>query len=255
MSDDDHVPSGRLRRLSRIAYLTARTTGDLLASQARRKLGKGNSPEELKKAGERILATLGELKGAALKLGQALAMDPDALPEEARSVVAKLLSQAPQRMDFATAAEVIRTELGKHPDELFASFDREPMAAASLGQVHGAVLRDGTDVVVKVQYPGVDKALEGDLKNAAILVRGFALTGDTLDGRPYYDELRASLMRELDYREEAAQGELYAKAAARFPELVVPRPILEFTARRVLCLTRLHGQSLMDFIESKPTTE
>jgi predicted unusual protein kinase regulating ubiquinone biosynthesis (AarF/ABC1/UbiB family) len=255
MSDDDHVPSGRLRRLSRIAYLTARTTGDLLASQARRKLGKSDSPEDLKRAGERILATLGELKGAALKLGQALAMDPDALPEEARSVVAKLLSQAPQRMDYPTAAEVIRSELGKGPEELFKSFDKEPMAAASLGQVHGATLHDGTDVVVKVQYPGVDKALESDLKNAAVLVRGFALTGDSLDGRPYYDELRASLLRELDYREEAAQGLLYAKAAARYPELVVPRPIQDFTARRVLCLTRLRGQSLMDFIESKPSPE
>src|SRR6202012_4655355 len=186
-----------LRRLSRIAYLTARTTGDLIASQARRKLGKReDAPEDLKKAGERILMTLGELKGAALKLGQALAMDPDALPEEARSVVAKLLSQAPQRMDFATVAEVIRAELGKHPGELFKSFDQEPMAAASLGQVHGAVLHDGTDVVVKVQSPGVDKALESDLKNAAVLVRGFALTGDSLDGPPYYDELRASLLRE-----------------------------------------------------------
>src|SRR5882672_3520617 len=124
MADDDHVPAGRIRRLSRLAYLTARTTG------------------------ERILATLGELKGAALKLGQALAMDPDALPEEARSVVARLLSQAPQRMEFAQVAEVVRTELGRPPDELFARFDREPLAAASLGQVHGARLDDGREVVV-----------------------------------------------------------------------------------------------------------
>ena len=116
MSDDDHVPSGRLRRLSRLAYLTARTTGDLLASQARRKIsGKEAPPDDLKKAGERILATLGELKGAALKLGQALAMDPDALPEEARAVVAKLLSQAPQRMEYDAVEAVIRAELGKPP--------------------------------------------------------------------------------------------------------------------------------------------
>src|SRR5438105_1868255 len=123
MSDDDHVPSGRLKRLSRIAYLTARTTGDLLASQARRKLGKSENAEDLRKAGERILSTLGELKGAALKLGQALAMDPDALPEEARAVVAKLLSQAPQRMEPEQVVEVIKAELGRTPQELFASFD------------------------------------------------------------------------------------------------------------------------------------
>ena len=252
MSDDDHVPSGRLRRLSRLAYLTARTTGDLLASQARRKIsGKEAPPDDLKKAGERILATLGELKGAALKLGQALAMDPDALPEEARAVVAKLLSQAPQRMEYDAVEAVIRAELGKPPDELFASFTREPMAAASLGQVHAATLHDGREVVVKVQYPGVDKALESDLANAAVLVKGFALAGDTLDGRPYYEEIRASLLRELDYREEAKQAEAYRLAAARYPELIVPHVVGEFSAQRVLCLERLRGKTLLDFIESK----
>src|SRR5437899_10289787 len=164
MGDDEHVPQGRLRRLSRLAYLTARTTGDVLAAQARRKLAASGSPrDDLRKAGERILATLGELKGAALKLGQALAMDPDALPEEARSVVARLLSQAPQRMEFAQVAEVVRAELGRFPDELFAHFEREPLAAASLGQVHAARLQDGRAVVVKVQYPGVEKALQNDL--------------------------------------------------------------------------------------------
>src|SRR5690348_5678637 len=240
MANDDHVASGRLRRLSRLAYLTARTTGDLLAAQARRKLSGADVPhEDLRKAGERILATLGELKGAALKLGQALAMDPDALPEEARSVVARLLSQAPQRMDFAQVAEVVEAELGKPPAELFASFSEEPLAAASLGQVHAARMHDGREVVVKVQYPGVDKALESDLANAAVLVRGFALTGSaSLDGRPYYDEMRASLLRELDYREEAAQAEAYREAASRYPELVVPSVIRERSGQRVICLER-----------------
>src|SRR3954471_17625352 len=256
MADDEHVPSGRLRRLSRLAYLTARTTGDLLAAQARRKLTGEDVPhDDLRKAGERILATLGELKGAALKLGQALAMDPDALPEEARSIVAKLLSQAPQRMELSQVIEVIRAELGKPPDELFAEFSPEPMAAASLGQVHAARLHDGRDVVVKVQYPGVDKALENDLKNAGVLVRGFAMTGESLDGRPYYDELRASLMRELDYRAEADQADAYRKAASRYPELVVPEGVRELSSSKVICLTRLRGQMLMDFIEAKRPEE
>jgi predicted unusual protein kinase regulating ubiquinone biosynthesis (AarF/ABC1/UbiB family) len=256
MGDDEHVPAGRLRRLSRLAYLTARTTGDLLAAQARRKLTGADIPhEDLRKAGERILATLGELKGAALKLGQALAMDPDALPEETRSVVAKLLSQAPERMEFAQVAEVIRAELGKPPDELFAQFEREPLAAASLGQVHAARLHDGREVVVKVQYPGIEKALENDLSNAAVLVRGFALTGQALDGRVYYEELRASLLRELDYVQEAAQADAYRSAASRYPELVVPEVVRERSAARVLCLTRLHGQSLLEFMESKASAE
>ena len=252
MPDDEHVQSGRLRRLSRLAYLTARTTGDLIAAQARRKLGgPSDDAPDMRKAAERILGTLGELKGAALKLGQALAMDPDALPPEARAIVAKLLSQAPQRMPYDAVVEVVRRELGRAPDELFATFDREPLAAASLGQVHAATLRDGREVVLKVQYPGVDKALESDLANAAVLVRGFALTGETLDGRPYYDELRESLLRELDYSAEAQQAREYTQAARSYPELVVPEVHPDFSARRVLCLQRLRGPSLLEVIESQ----
>jgi predicted unusual protein kinase regulating ubiquinone biosynthesis (AarF/ABC1/UbiB family) len=254
MSDDDHVQTGRLRRLSRLAYLTARTTGDLLAQQARRTLG-GEASPDLRKAAERILGTLGELKGAALKLGQALAMDPDALPPEARRIVARLLAQAPQRMSFDQVAEVVRAELGHDPDELFAAFDREPLAAASLGQVHGARLRDGSDVVVKVQYPGVDRALESDLANAAILVRGLSLTGETLDGRPYYEEVRASLLRELDYVQEAEQCRAYAEAARAYPELAVPEVVPDLSSLRVLCLTRLRGPHLLDLMESSPSEE
>jgi predicted unusual protein kinase regulating ubiquinone biosynthesis (AarF/ABC1/UbiB family) len=259
--DDDHVPSGRFKRFGRLAYLTARTTGDLLASAARRRLSgeaqSGLAPE-MKKAAERILGTLGELKGAALKLGQALAMDPDALPPEARSIVAKLLSQAPERMPFEKVAEVIRAELGQRPEQLFDDFEHEPMAAASLGQVHAARLPTSLgarEVVVKVQYPGVDKALESDLANAGSFVRGIALTGETLDGRAYYDEIRASLMRELDYFAEADQLRAYAAAAGSYPELVVPEVIAERTSKKVLTLTRLRGPTLLDAIEQHGPAE
>jgi predicted unusual protein kinase regulating ubiquinone biosynthesis (AarF/ABC1/UbiB family) len=254
MADDDHVQSGRLKRLSRLAYLTARTTGDLLAQSARRKLS-GESSADLRKAAERILGTLGELKGAALKLGQALAMDPDALPPEARSIVAKLLSQAPQRMGFDQVVAIVKAELGGEPDALFRSFDRDPIAAASLGQVHAATLADGREVVVKVQYPGVDKALESDLSNAAVLVRGLSITAQALDRRIYYDELRSSLLRELDYQEEAQQCRAYAQAAIRYPELAVPEPISERSSGKVLTLTRLRGPTLLEAIESNPTGE
>src|SRR5204863_8336444 len=130
-------------------------------------------------------------------------------------------------------------------DELFETFDPEPMAAASLGQVHAATLPGGREVVIKLQYPGVDKALENDLKNAGALVQGFALTGSkTLDGRAYYDELRTSLMRELDYEQEAAQLEKYRDAAVKYPELVIPRTVTERSSKKVLTLTRLRGRQL-----------
>jgi len=265
MSDDDHVKSGRLKRLSKVAWLTARTTGDLLAGKARKAMS-GDEPKgepgahaplspEMSRAAERILGTLGEMKGAALKIGQQLAMDPDALPPEARRVVAKLLSQAPDRMPYARVQQAVRDELGAPPEELFARFDPEPIAAASLGQVHSAKLPDslgGDEVVVKIQYPGVDKALASDMANAGTLVRGIALGGDAVDGRAYYDEVRNSLLGELDYLAEAEQGRQYALAAARYPELVVPRSIPERSSHKILTLVRLRGPSLMETIESKP---
>jgi predicted unusual protein kinase regulating ubiquinone biosynthesis (AarF/ABC1/UbiB family) len=259
VSDDLHVRSGRLRRLSRLAWLTARTTGDLLAGQAQRKLtGAAPSSSDLTRAAERILGTLGELKGAALKLGQSLAMDPDALPPEARRIVAKLLSQAPQRMPMERVAGVIQAELGQQPGALFARFDPEPIAAASLGQVHAARLPEalgGHEVVVKVQYPGVEQALVNDLDNGAVLVRGLATGGESVDGRPYYDELRASLLRELDYVAEAEQGRAYARAAQGFPELCVPRVFPERSSRRVLTLERLAGPTLMEASDSELAPE
>ncbi|MGZ6144092.1 MAG: ABC1 kinase family protein, partial [Myxococcales bacterium] len=151
----------------------------------------------------------------------------------------------------AQVTEVVRAELGKAPGELFVTFDPEPMAAASLGQVHAATLQDGTEVVMKVQYPGVDKALESDLKNAGALVQGFAMTGSkALDGRPYYEELRASLLRELDYEQEAAQLEKYRAAAARYPELVIPSVIPDLSRKRVITLTRLRGRQLLEVMEA-----
>ncbi len=158
-------------------------------------------------------------------------------------------------MPFERVRQAVEEQLGAPLGQLYARFDEEPIAAASLGQVHSARLPDalgGDEVVVKVQYPGVDKALESDMANAGTLVRGMAFAGDAVDGRPYYEEIKASLLGELDYLAEARKAGEYARAASRYPELVVPRPILERSARKVLTLTRLNGPNLMDVIESKP---
>jgi predicted unusual protein kinase regulating ubiquinone biosynthesis (AarF/ABC1/UbiB family) len=106
-----------------------------------------------------------------------------------------------------------------------------------------------------VQYPGVDRALESDLANAAVLVRGLSLTGETLDGRPYYEEVRASLLRELDYVQEAEQCRAYAQAARGYPELAVPEVVADLSSLRVLCLTRLRGPHLLELMESEPSEE
>ena len=159
MADDrKSVPRGRLRRLARVAALGPRTGARLASSVLRR----GGSQEQVEKIGETVFATLGELKAGSLKVGQIFAQVSDGLPEPVRLRLGRLFSKAPT-LDWAAVAEVLRAELEGEPEILFASIEREPFAAASLGQVHRATLHDGSLVAVKVQYPGVAEALEHDL--------------------------------------------------------------------------------------------
>ncbi len=250
---DDHVKGGRLKRMAKFAVVTARTTGDLVAARAVQKLQGGDDGrlgEALKPTAARMVEVLGEMKGAATKLGQFISLvDQDTFPEEARKVLNRLLSQTPERMDPEKARQVIIAELGAPPEELFSTFDVEPFAAASMGQVHAATLADGREVVLKVQFPGVDKAIESDMRNAAVMARGLSLAGGVFDGREYFEEIAATLRRELDYREEARQLEAYGEAMKPWPELTVPQVHHELCTGKVLCLERLHGPTLLEFAE------
>ncbi len=250
---DDHVKGGRLKRMAKFAVVTARTTGDLVAARAVQKLqgaDEGKLSEALKPTAARMVEVLGEMKGAATKLGQFISLvDQDTFPEEARRVLGRLLNQTPQRMDPERARQVLIDELGAPPEEIFATFDPEPFAAASMGQVHGATLQDGREVVVKVQFPGVDKAIDSDMRNASAMARGLSLAGGIFDGREYFDEIAATLRRELDYREEARQLQAYAAALAPWPDLAVPAVHHEHCTTKILCLERLHGPTLLEFAE------
>jgi predicted unusual protein kinase regulating ubiquinone biosynthesis (AarF/ABC1/UbiB family) len=184
-------------------------------------------------------------------------MDADALPPEARELMVKLFAQAP-RAGYAEIAEMVRAELGKAPEEAFARFDREPLAAASLGQVHRAQLHDGTEVAVKVQYPGVAQALMDDLKNASVLARVMGGAGKAaidFDPTPYYAEIRAVVEGELDYRREAKLGAAYSEAVSIFPELHVPRVFTDHSAGRVLTMEFAPGQSISAFATSESSPE
>lgn len=250
----EHVQGGRLKRMARLAGITARTAKDIVSARAREKLGAdaADTAERLTPTATRMVEVLGEMKGAATKLGQFISLtDQDNFPEEARAVLRRLLHQTPETLPWPEVREVIERELGGTPEALFASFEREPFASASMGQVHAATLEDGTDVVVKVQFPGVDKAIESDLRNAATMARSLALAGGVLDGREYYEEIAATLRRELDYREEVAQLRDFAAAVSPWPSLVVPRAFDERSSQRVLTLERLRGPTLLSFAESE----
>ncbi len=240
------IPGGRLRRLGKLAGLTARVGTDLVAGRARQLLGAEGEPRL--ESARRVLATLGELKGAALKVGQLLSLASDQLPPEVRQVVSQLFHKAPT-LPYPAIAEAVEQELGAPPEKLFASFDKEPFAGASLGQVHRARLADGRPVAVKVQYPGVDGALEDDLKNAEVVVRALGVGGSLLDGREYFEELRREVSAELDYRRELERVEEFRAKLSRWPDLVVPAAVPELTTRRVLVLEELEGPTLAELAQ------
>ena len=250
MGDDDQkLSTGRFARLAKLASLSARLSTEVVSRGVKR-FGGGEPDASLLGAGaaEKLVATLGDLKGLAMKLGQQVSMDPDLLSPEVRAVVARLQNQAPP-MPWAAARAVLEAELGRPPEEAFARFEQAPMAAASLGQVHRAWTHAGEAVAVKVQYPDIARALEADLDNVGSLVAVVSRTARLAHGRGYYQELRAALLQELDYREEAGRALAYLAAAAPLGDVTVPRPVLELTTRRVLTLQLLQGRTYKDALQ------
>ncbi|MCP3136120.1 ABC1 kinase family protein [Pyxidicoccus xibeiensis] len=252
-SDDKLPPQGRFTRMRKLAGLSMQVGTDVLMSGAKRLAG--GTPELLSKgAAEKLVSTLGELKGAAMKLGQALSMDPDLLTPEVRQVLARLQNQAPA-MSPDVVARVVREELGVPVEEAFREFSREPLAAASLGQVHRAVLPDGRAVAVKVQYPGIAESMAHDLENLGMVVKTVSMASKLMDGSAYFNEFRGELLLELDYRREAALAEGFAKSVAPLKDLYVPGVVSSHSTGRVLTLELLEGLTLKDWVLTGASNE
>ena len=199
---------------------------------------------ELKSA-QHVSERLGDMKGALMKLGQMASYLDEGLPAPLRAALSQLQSSAPP-MASQLAAEVIERELGGSPDQLFVEWDPDPIAAASIGQVHRAVvLIDGVEraVAVKVQYPGVDQAIESDLKNADLL--GFLLQQgfSGLDPSEMVDEVKSRIREELDYTQEARNQSIFAEWFAGHPFIKVPRVYSDLSTARVLTTELVAGHS------------
>lgn len=195
--------------------------------------------EELKlRTAEQIAERLGHMKGALMKIGQMASYLDDGLPEPVRMALAQLQSNAPP-MSAELAAGVIVEELGAHPDELFVEWDAEPIAAASIGQVHRALWRDpdtGEEVAVavKVQYPGVGEAIAADLRNTDLLGGLLAHNFSGLDPSEMVAEIKERLTEELDYSLERANQQRFADFYRDHPFIHVPAPVPSLCSARVL---------------------
>jgi len=245
------------RTVTRTAKLASLPVG--MAGRAALGLGKrlGGRPAEIvaqelqQRTAEQIFRVLGELKGGALKLGQALSIFEAALPPEIaapyRATLTRLQESAPP-LPTATVDKVLAEDLGPDWRSKFLEFNDQPAAAASIGQVHRAVWHDGREVAVKIQYPGAGKALSNDFAQLSRAGRLFGLLMPGLDVKPVLEELRNRVVEELDYRLEAASQQAFADAYAGDPDIAVPNVLT--ATDHVLVSEWMDGTPLAQIIAS-----
>jgi aarF domain-containing kinase len=204
------------------------------------------------KAAVQLLGTMSHLRGAVMKLGQLLAHWPGVAPEEFADVLGRLHFQAPP-MHFSLLRETVRSELGADPEDLFAEFDPEAAAAASLGQVHRARLKDtGEEVAVKIQYPGIARSIRDDVANIKTLLLPVRLGVDSDSIHAQLDDIQEMLSLEVDYLAEADNLRLARKTLEGLDGVFVPRVHERFTTQRVLTMDWVEGKHLDAYLATGP---
>ena len=238
--DEANRLGGRLARYARVGTnvggLAARVAGTRLFG---RELGDARNAAEL-------AAALGGLKGPLMKVAQLLATVPDLLPPEFATELAKLQANAPP-MGWAFAKRRLQAELGAGWQSRFASFDKEPAAAASLGQVHRAISLEGEQLACKLQYPEMASAVEADLAQLGIILSIQRRFSPEIDTREIAKEIGERLREELDYKREAKHIALYSRILRDEPLVRVPGVVPELSTARLLTMSWLDGAPLLDF--------
>jgi predicted unusual protein kinase regulating ubiquinone biosynthesis (AarF/ABC1/UbiB family) len=249
------VPSARLSRLASFGQMAGGVAGGMLAEGVRR-LASGERPklsDLLLTPGNamRVTDQLSRLRGAAMKLGQMISMDAgDILPGELTAILARLRDTA-HFMPAAQLNQVLAGEWGADWRRQFAHFEARPIAAASIGQVHRAVLPDGQVLAVKVQYPGVARSIDADVDNVASLLRLSGMLPDRLAIGPLLSEAKRQLHEEADYVREAEQMRRYRTMLAGDPAFVVPSPVDALSRKQILAMEFAPGEPI-ETLEDAP---
>jgi predicted unusual protein kinase regulating ubiquinone biosynthesis (AarF/ABC1/UbiB family) len=244
------VPSGRLERLMRIGWMAGDLAAGGLVEGARRAVGgaSGDLADAILSGprGQRLARRLSQMRGAAMKLGQMLSLEgPDLLPPEFSEALGLLRASA-DTMPPTQVRRVLGREYGRGWESRFRQFDFEPIAAASIGQVHEAVTSDGRELALKIQYPGVARSIDSDVDNLATLLRVSRILPVQLDVSELVAEAKRQLRQEADYRLEAGHLRRYAALVADDPSVTVPAVHDDLTTVRVLAMDRARGRPIED---------
>lgn len=252
------VPSSRVGRFARVARMAGGVAGGMVAEGARQlRAGKRPRTRDLlltPSNARRVTRHLSEMRGAAMKLGQILSMDSgEFLPRELTEILSNLRESAhamPEEQLEAALAEAYGSDWAQH----FRVFDRYPIAAASIGQVHRAVDHDGRELALKIQYPGVSRSIASDVDNIATLLRIAGLLPETVDIQPLLDDAKRQLEDEADYLKEAQHLERFSAVLGDDERFVLPRLVPSLTRRNILAMSYVAGGPI-EAIARRPQAE
>ncbi len=252
------VPSGRLSRFARFGGLATGVAGGMLLNGARQ-VAQGKRPslsELLLTPANAIKVThqLSQMRGAAMKIGQLMSMDAgELLPPELSDILGSLRAEA-QHMPRGQLQAVLNRNWGKGWEDRFESFGFAPIAAASIGQVHRAMTKDGRDLAIKVQYPGVRQSIDSDVNNVASLMKLSGLVPDTIDLAPMLVEAKRQLHQEADYAQEAQYLERFGVLLEGVAEFDVPALHADLTTDSVLAMSYIESVAI-EILTTAPQAE
>lgn len=243
------------KRFFKLTGMTASVTTKFAKTKLKAKLSANDNTEDdyaklYSEVGQQVVETLGELKGAAMKVGQAISQMKHLLPEEFTEALSQLQNAAPP-MAFSVIDKQIKAELGFNAAQLFKHIDEVPFASASIGQVHRATTWDGEDVVVKIQYPGVDTSVKSDMSHLRRLLRlGGLLKVDKSVLEAVFDEIYQHIVEELDYKKEAKNAKRFAEFHADNDNIIIPKVLTQFSTDRILTMQYIEGLSFAEFVDT-----
>jgi predicted unusual protein kinase regulating ubiquinone biosynthesis (AarF/ABC1/UbiB family) len=251
------IDTSRLGRALQMGKLAAKITGSAVLDRFKFNQDKSINESVIdatKKNAKLMVKTMGELKGAAMKLGQFLSTDPDLIDEEFARELAVLQKEAPP-VPFKEIEKSIEKRLNQKISDLFQYIDPKPLGTASIGQVHYAILKDGREVAVKVQYEGIKSSLDSDLNNIALLLKLGRVLLSPEQIQALIEEIRKALTQEADYLQEAQNLIHFASLFQHIEGIRIPKPILDYCTAELLVMEFMEGQPLVKAIQQIPSYE